>query len=185
MAADAWLGDDVPELGTALETTVLRYLAAFGPAAVEDVVVWSGLIGMRAVVESLRPRLRIYRSEDGRELFDVEEAPLPDPDAPAPPRYLPEYDNVLLSHRNRDRIIEGDRKPPLLPGEGASKGTVLIDGFMRATWKVEHGEGATVLTVQPFSPLNQDDIEAVVDEGERLLQFIGPHTTGGRVRIDV
>ena len=149
----------------------MRYLAAFGPATIGDIRTWSWLPGLREVVERLRPRLRTFRDERGRELFDLPDAPLPDADTPAPPRFLPEYDNVLLPHEDRSRIVsDADRKRFYVIG-GRS---VLIDGFVGARWKiVREGTGATLI-VEPFAPLTATDRTAVADEGERLLALVAP-----------
>ena len=134
-----------------------------------DIANWSRLTGMRAVVERLRPRLRSFRNERGTELLDVPDAPLPDPDAPAPPRFLPEFDNVLLSHADRTRVIPPDSpRLPLPAGNGARTGTFLVDGFLRGTWRSEGEE----LRVEPFAPLSKRDARAVDDEAERLRAFV-------------
>ena len=99
-----WLERPLPPAADP-DDLVLRYLAVFGPATPADVQTWSGLQGTRAVLDRLRPRLRIVHDDRERELFDAPQAPLPAPTIPAPVRYLPEYDNVLLSHADRSRIV--------------------------------------------------------------------------------
>jgi Winged helix DNA-binding domain len=175
-STEAWLaGGDEPPAQT-VEDVVVRYLEAFGPATVKDAQTWSGLTRLREVVDRLGPRLRRFRDEAGTELLDLPEAPRPDPDVPAPPRFLPEYDNVLLSHADRSRVNPERHRIPLYPGNGAALGTVLVDGVFRGTWKLSRDgdAGDAVLDVRPFGRLGPADTEAVTDEGARLLDLIAP-----------
>ena len=114
-----------------------RYLAAFGPALPADLATWSRLTGFREVLDRMRPTLRTFRDEHGRELVDVPGAPLPDPDTPAPVRFLPEYDNAVLSHADRSRYVPDD--VAALATEGPVHGTVLVDGSIAATWSTGPG----------------------------------------------
>ena len=121
-----------------------------------DVQAWSGLTRLRSVVERLRPRLATFRDERDRELFDLVDAPRPDPDVPAPPRFLPEYDNVLLGHADRSRIIPPRRRIPLPPGNGATRGTVLLDGMFGGEWRIDRDGHRATLTIAPFEPIARD-----------------------------
>jgi hypothetical protein len=162
-----WLGRPL-ETSAEPDEMVLRYLAAFGPSAVADVQSWSGLTGVRTVIERLRPDLRTFRDERGRELFDVPGAPLPKEDTPAPPRFLPEYDNVLLGHEDRSRIVS----PGVRPLTEVGWGSVLVDGFGSARWKVEREGDEAVLRIEPFRRLSRVERASVSGEGDRLLSLI-------------
>ena len=137
---EEWVG--VPMATNAsVDDLLLRYLAAFGPATPADIQTWSWLTGIRPILERLRPQLRTFRDEAGRELFDVPDGPMPDPETPAPVRFLPEYDNIFLSHQDRSRIADPRNK-----GGPYLKGFVLVDGFIRVMWKVTRdGAAATML----------------------------------------
>jgi hypothetical protein len=173
--AEGFLGGRLdPE--PSVDALLLRYLAAFGPASPADMRTWSGMSGLRAAVDRIRPGLRTFRDEAGRELLDVEHGLLADPETPAPPRFLPEYDNVALSHAERSRIM--GTAGPAEPGvRGAAVGSLLVDGFVRATWSMREEEGAAVLTVMRLLPQPDDPAgvpDAVVAEGLRLLELLRP-----------
>jgi hypothetical protein len=169
--AEAWLGRPL-DPAPSLEETILRYLGAFGPATVKDVQTWSGLSRLGEVIERLRPRLRIFRDESGKELFDVPDARMPDPDTPAPPRFLPEFDNLILSHADRTRVIAEEYRKAIASKNGMVPATVLVDGFVRGTWKTERSRGKANLEMKPFEPLTKDDRDALAEEGGRLIRFV-------------
>ncbi|MEO3974479.1 winged helix DNA-binding domain-containing protein [Streptomyces sp. CAU 1734] len=167
--AEHWFGR-AAEGPARADDTVLRYLAAFGPASVKDMQTWSGLTRMREVFERLRPRLALFRDEKGTELFDLPDAPRPDQDTPAPPRFLPEFDNVLLSHADRGRVVPRDEYRALTWRGNQSHPTLLVDGFLAGVWRLtEETAGTALLTVQPFAELTAAERSAVADEGERML----------------
>lgn len=151
---------------------MVRYLAAFGPATVHDLQAWSGLSCLGEVVERLRPELLTFRDEQGRDLFDLPNAPRPRPDTPAPPRFLPASDNVLLSHADRMRIVPDEVHAPRAGTTRQMAGTVLVDGFVRCTWKVRRERDAAALAITPLEPLDGKNALAVSEEGQRLLAFI-------------
>jgi hypothetical protein len=173
--ADEWTGRPYGEPDPA--TLLLRYLGAFGPATVQDAQAWSGLTRLREVAAQLGQRVRRFRDENGRELLDLPGAPRPGPDTPAPPRFLPEYDNVLLSHADRSRVITGRRAVPLPPGNGAAQGTLLVDGLFAGTWRATVRKSQAQLQVTTFDKLSTSDTDAVTSEGIGLLAFIAPDGT--------
>jgi hypothetical protein len=174
---ESWLGRPL-DTDPSIDDLVIRYLAAFGPATVMDVQAWSGLTRLRAVVERLRPRLATIRDENGRELFDLPDAPRPDPGTPAPPRFLPEYDNVLIGHADRSRIIPAGRRIPLPPGNGATRGTVLLDGMFAGEWRIANDGGRVMLQIEPFETIPAGELPDLHEEGARLLAFAADDTDG-------
>ena len=179
----SWLGRDL-DVDPFAERLVIRYLAAFGPATVRDIQVWSGLTRVAAVVDGLRDRLVTFRDESGGELFDLPDAPRPDPATPAPPRFLPEYDNLLLSHADRTRFITGGERVPLQPGLGGRYGMLLIDGVFRGTWRITRQHHTAVLHVEPFErDAIASEREAIASEGEQLLRFAVEDATSHEVRF--
>ena len=169
--AEAWLGR-APEATLTLDALVLRYLGAFGPASVKDVQTWCGLTRLDAVLERLRPRLVAFHDAQGRELFDLPDAPRPAEDTPAPPRLLAEWDNVLLSHAERSRIARAeDLKVKVFTQNGIVPGTVLLDGFVAGTWRLVRERVGTTLRIETFGPLSRKERGPLGEEGERLLAF--------------
>ncbi len=168
--AESWLGRPL-HADPSIDAVVVRYLGAFGPATVADISSWSRLTGMRAVVERLGPRLRTFRDERGRELFDLPDAPRPDPDTPAPVRFLPEFDNVLLSHADRSRFISEEMRGRLGSAERPVHGCVLLDGRVRATWRIERLRSPALHVDNP-DRLAKRAQATIGAEGRRLLRFL-------------
>ncbi|HJS27840.1 MAG TPA: winged helix DNA-binding domain-containing protein, partial [Actinomycetota bacterium] len=176
---EAWLGRSV-EIDVQPDELLLRYLAAFGPSTVSDAQTWSGLSGLRGAFERLSPRLRRFQDDRRRELFDLPNAPIPRPTTPAPPRFLPEYDNVLLAHKDRARIAP-DAGPTWTE---VGWGTVLVDGFVAARWKLDREGKEATLRVEPFGKMAREDRTAVSEEGKRLAEFLAADATRRRLRFD-
>jgi hypothetical protein len=172
----SWLhGHDAPAY--TLDDVVLRYLAAYGPASVKDIQSWSGLTKLREVTARLGDRLRTYRSEAGAELFDLADATLTDPDAPAPVRFLGEYDNGLLGYADRSRVLYPGQYVQLFAGTNGFLGTILVDGFASASYAIRREHGGANLLLQPgrrFTKAERSDVEA---EGQRLMAFVIPEVS--------
>ncbi len=178
-----WLGRELAA-EPSIDDLVLRYLGAFGPASVMDFQNWSGLTRIAEVAERLRPQLRTFRSEDGRELFDVPDAPRPSAEVEAPPRFLPEYDNVLLGHADRSRLVDADAKrAEFFTGSGLDSGTVLVDGVLAATWKLTRDGEVADLWVRPFKRLRRADRDGIEEEAELLFGMIAAPDGERRIRI--
>ncbi|MGO4694677.1 winged helix DNA-binding domain-containing protein [Paenibacillus sp. 2TAB26] len=169
-SAEAWLGQSLAN-SPSLKTMLLRYLGSFGPATIKDMQVWSGLSKLRETIEQLRPSLRTFSDEKGNELFDLPDAPLPPGDTIAPPRFLSEFDNMLLSYSDRSRILDEKYKPLVFTINGIIRSTFLIDGFVRGTWKIEQNNETAALIMQSFEKLSAADHDALVEEGQKLLTF--------------
>ena len=181
--AEGWL--DRPLVADpSVDDVVLRYLAAFGPSTAADMAAWSRLTGFRDVIARLRPRLRSFRDEHGRELLDVPDGLFPDPDQPAPTRFLPEYDNLLLSHADRQRYTRDDAAA--LATDSPVHGTALSDGSVAATWSLARDGDTTTATATmtvrhlPLARRAVADLEA---EAHRALRFLEPAAAEHVVRL--
>jgi hypothetical protein len=155
---------------------VIRYLEAFGPASISDIRVWSRLNGLREVVDRMRSELRVHTAEDGTELLDLPDGLILDEDVPAPPRFLPEYDNVLLGHADRSRFfVEGIIPPGWV-------GNLLVDGLFSGWWKVHKGKEAH-LEVHLLRKVARADIKAVRVEADRLVELAHPEAVGRSIEL--
>ncbi len=181
--ADAWLGKTVRTSDATARVLVRRYLAGFGPATPADAQVWSGLSGLREVFESLRPTLVTFRGANARELFDLPDAPRPPADSPAPVRFIPELDNLVLSHADRTRVLADEHRPGVVLKNLQVRATFLVDGFVAGTWKIERKKNAAVLVVEPFRPLSRKIAAELEAEGDRVLGFTDDDAEDRDVRV--
>ena len=185
-SAEHWLGRRPPSGAPAypvpaaspaeLAQLVTRYLGAFGPATVRDVQAWSGLTGLKAVLEQLRPSLVTFRDEQGAELFDLPTAPRPGEDAPAPVRLTAEFDNLVLSHAERSRVVSPEAASRLYTVNGVIPGAVLVDGFVAGMWRLARTREQATVTIEMFGPERERD--ALTAEAERVLAFAAPSADG-------
>jgi len=171
-SAEHWLGQAAPAGPAQPEAPaglVIRYLGAFGPAAARDMAAWSGLTGLRAALDQLRPSLVTFRDEQGAELFDLPSAPRPDEQTPAPVRLVAEFDNLLLSHADRTRVVHPDHLKRFYTINGIFPGSVLVDGFVAGMWRLAMTRSAATLTVELFGSTRARD--EVAREAGRMLEF--------------
>jgi Winged helix DNA-binding domain len=181
---ESWTGREL-EAEPSIDEAVLRYLAGFGPASVRDMQNWSGLTGLKEAFERLRPRLAAFRAEDGRELFDLPDAPRPDPGVAAPVRLLGEYDNVLLGHADRSRIVPEGFPWEAMLAHGRFVNNLLIGGVLRATWWIERdGRRRATLGIRPFGKLTKAERDEVGAEAERMLEFAAAEAEVRDVRFE-
>jgi hypothetical protein len=169
--AEQWIGRK-PFLDAVPEELVIRYLDAFGPATPADFQTWSGLPGAKAVFEAAE--LERFEDGTGRTLYDVPKAPRPDPDTPAPVRFLPEFDNLLLAHAKRERVIGDAYRPAVFTKNLRVKATYLVDGHVAGLWTAEKKRAVATLTLTPFEPVAKRVTTALEREGEALLRFLEP-----------
>ena len=170
--AERWVGADDADPGEARELLVRRYLAAFGPSQVADVRSWSRLT--REHVERALERIaaRTFHDEQGKQLFDLPRAPLPGGEAPAPPRFLPTWDAVLLVHARNTGVLPEEFRPRIFNTKlPFSMHTFLLDGAVAGAWKVERSKQKSELVLQPFAPIPRKWRRPLRDEAERLVRW--------------
>jgi hypothetical protein len=168
-AAGAVIGGRPPSPAEACEHLLRRYLRAFGPATVHDVAQWAGLQRVGPLREALaRLDLRTFSDERGRTLYDLPRAPRPDPETPAPPRLVPRYDNLVLSHADRTRILGDVPVGRIVTKNALVHATILVDGFVTGTWQLEKGR----VQLEPFGRLPRAVRTALVEEVDRVEAFV-------------
>ena len=180
---EAFTGREL-EAEPSIDEVVLRYLGAFGPASVMDMQNWCGLTRLKPVFERLRPRLVTFTDEDGRELFDLPDAPRPDPETPAPVRLLGEYDNLLLGHADRRRIIPADFPWGAMLAPGRFVSNLLVDGTLRATWWLERDGRRATLAIRPARGFTSAERAAVGDEARAMVDFAASEAAVRDVRFE-
>ncbi|MFD8501082.1 winged helix DNA-binding domain-containing protein [Amycolatopsis sp. NPDC059657] len=161
---------DLPEM-------IRRYLAAFGPASVSDARAWSGVGGLKEIFEEMRPELKTYTDENGRELFDLPNAALGAEDLPAPVRLVPDFDAPLLAFADRTRVMTDEVRKAVCIGASVAA-TVLVDGTVAATWSTKKTKDSVELTVTPFRKLSKVERADIEAEAGRLLEFTDPDLKG-------
>ncbi len=160
---------ELPDTLLGRTTLVRRYLAAFGPATRADIARWSGMRvrDLAPAVAALEP-LQRFRDEDGRELLDLARAPRPRSDTRAPARLLPRFDNLVLSHDDRSRVLPEEHRAAVIRG-GDVAAPFLVDGLVAGLWQLEGGR----VVLEPFAPLARVARRELRDEAERLQAFAG------------
>jgi hypothetical protein len=186
VAARHWIArGERPREEEALEMLVRRCLAAFGPATVADVAKFAGQVPprVRPTLERLAPKLLTFRDEEGRLLYDLPHAPRPDGEFAAPVRFLPRYDELLISYQHRDRVIAPAHRRAVYAKNAIVEAVVTVDGFAAGTWGLVRAKNEAVLRVAPFTRLRAKDRVAVETEADALLAFLAPAATTVGVRV--
>jgi len=167
--AKNWLGTGEPADMSAL---FLRYLAGYGPASIKDFQTWTGMTKLSEAVEAVKSQLQVFVDENGVQLYDLPDMPHPSAEIPVPMRFIPEYDNLLIAHADRTRILPEEHRKKVFLTAGRVLNTFLVDGFVAGVWKIETKKQQAKLVITPFVMLSIDQQEAIITEGERLISFV-------------
>jgi len=178
--AEPWLNARLA--GEDREALVRRHLGAFGPATATDVQTWSGLQGIASVIDGMRDELEEFK-HGRRTLFDLPGAPRPDEDVPAPPRLLPEFDSLLLAHKDRTRVITDEQRKSLATKNLRVKATFLVDGFAAGSWSMTRKRDTATLTIAAFERLPRAVADELAAEAEVLLRFVEEDAAKHRVEF--
>jgi hypothetical protein len=183
--ADEWLGSAPADDGDLAAALVRRYLGAFGPATAKDVQNWSGAGAMKGVLDGMRDELAVFTDEGGRrELFDLPQAPRPGAGVDAPPRLLPEFDNLVLAWDDRSRVIADEHRPLVTTKNLRVKATFLVDGVVAGIWTVAVKRKVATLTLEPFARVPKRALKALTAEAERLVRFAEPDAAEHAIAIE-
>ncbi len=177
-----WLGA-APDAQPSPERMFRRYLAAFGPATVQDAQTWAGITKLGEIAERLRPELRVFRDENGRELFDLPDAPRPDEDVPAPARLLGPFDQTILSYADRTRVISDEHRKVVISQNGLVKGTILVGGFVKGFWDIKTAKKAATVVITPFERIPKRDAAALESSANRLVRWAHPTAETHTVQV--
>jgi hypothetical protein len=173
-----------PRDGGGAQALARRYLGAFGPASAKDLQVWSGVGGMKAVLDGMADELVVFTDERGRrELFDLPDAPRPGIGVPSPPRFLPEFDNLVLAHDDRSRVIADEHRPLVTTKNLRVRATFLLDGIVAGTWTIAVKRKVATLQIAPFGSVPKRVVKPLTAEGEALLRFAEPEAKDYDVQI--
>lgn len=187
IAAHQWLGEmEESSLETAMAYVVRRYLAAFGPASRADVVQWAGVRKVSqvdAAIKALGDEIVAFKDEDGKVIYDLSGAPRPGGDAPAPPRFLPKWDNLLLAYENRERVLPARYRKTVIKINGDVLPTFLVDGVVAGMWSAIRARDAATLRLEPFEIIDPSTRLLLEEEGLRLIRFIEPEAATYEVSI--
>lgn len=187
MSAHEWLGRmQEPTVEEAITYLVRRYLAAFGPSTVADIVQWAGLRSVgraNAALADLAAELVAFKNEEGKILYDLRDAPRPGADVPAPIRYLPKWDNLLLAYQNRTRVLPEQYRKIIIKVNGDVTPTFLVDGVVAGMWGTAMEKGIAVLKLEALEPLSAETITELEEEGERLVRFMEPEAKDYEIRL--
>lgn len=180
ITARQWLGEgESADVGALF----LRYLAGYGPASVMDFQTWTGMTKLGEVIASLKSQLRVFIDENGVELYDLPDMPLPDDDMPLPVKFIPEYDNLLIGHADRTRILPEAHRKQVFLSAGRVLSTILVDGFVAGVWKIETKKRDATLNISPFIALSNAQKSDLIAEGEQLTRFVADDAEKIEVRF--
>ncbi|MEX0762979.1 MAG: winged helix DNA-binding domain-containing protein [Dehalococcoidia bacterium] len=171
VSGETWLGRQLAGEPESERRLVLSHLRAFGPASEPDITAWAGR-SLKNAVNNLKPDLVELQGAGGRILLDLPRMPLPDADTPAPVRFLPRWDNVLLSHRDRSRVLPEQYRSRVILSGGRVQPTILVDGFVAGLWDWEQSRSKALLTIKPFERLSKSHRDELDQEGMSLLRFL-------------